>query len=121
MTEAQLVANRANAQFSTGPRTEKGKRRSSLNAFRYGLTGQIVIHTSRRPASLPKSTVTTSAGLSLPLALSKPRSPSPSPRTTGASTAPAPSKTPSSPSAFRRISAPTTTSSLTPKSRRLSP
>ena len=83
MTEAQLVANRANAQFSTGPRTEKGKRRSSLNAFRYGLTGQIVIHTSRRPASLPKSTVTTSAGLSLPLALSKPPSPSPSPTTTG--------------------------------------
>jgi hypothetical protein len=45
MTEAQLIANRANAQFSTGPRTEEGKNRSSLNAFRHGLTGQIVIHT----------------------------------------------------------------------------
>ena len=45
MSEAQLIANRANAQFSTGPRTEEGKKRSSLNAFRHGLTGQIVIHT----------------------------------------------------------------------------
>ena len=45
MTEAQLNARRENAQFSTGPRTTAGKKRSSLNAFRHGLTGQIVVQT----------------------------------------------------------------------------
>jgi hypothetical protein len=45
MTAAQLTACRENAQLSTGPRTQEGKKRSSLNAFRHGLTGQIVIHT----------------------------------------------------------------------------
>jgi hypothetical protein len=45
MTEAQLTANRENAQHSTGPRTIEGRKRSSLNAFRHGLTGQIVIRT----------------------------------------------------------------------------
>ena len=45
MTEAQLNARRQNAQHSTGPRTPEGRKRSSLNAFRHGLTGQIVIHT----------------------------------------------------------------------------
>src|SRR6266487_1169412 len=35
--------NRANAQSSTGPRTEAGKQRSSLNALRHGLTGQTVV------------------------------------------------------------------------------
>jgi hypothetical protein len=35
--------NRANAQNSTGPKTEEGKQRSSLNALRHGLTGQIVV------------------------------------------------------------------------------
>jgi hypothetical protein len=45
MTEAQLNARRQNAQLSTGPRTIAGKKRSSLNAFRHGLTGQIIVHT----------------------------------------------------------------------------
>jgi hypothetical protein len=45
MTDAQLTANRANAQLSTGPRTDAGKRRSSLNSFRHGLTGQIFVAT----------------------------------------------------------------------------
>src|SRR6202789_3376460 len=35
--------NRANAQYSTGPKTEAGKKQSSLNALRHGLTGQIVV------------------------------------------------------------------------------
>jgi hypothetical protein len=45
MTAAQLNANRENAQLSTGPCTAEGRKRSSLNAFRHGLTGQIVMHT----------------------------------------------------------------------------
>jgi hypothetical protein len=45
MTPAQLTACRENAQPSTGPRTPEGKKRSSLNAFRHGLTGQIIMHT----------------------------------------------------------------------------
>ncbi len=35
--------NRANARHSTGPKTEAGKRRSSQNALRHGLTGQLVV------------------------------------------------------------------------------
>jgi len=40
-SEKQLAANRANAQLSTGPKSEEGKRRSSLNACRHNLTGQV--------------------------------------------------------------------------------
>ena len=39
----RAAANRNNAARSTGPRTEPGKRRSSLNALRHGLTGQTVV------------------------------------------------------------------------------
>src|SRR5580700_958089 len=39
----RIEINRANAQRSTGPKTEAGKQRSSLNALRHGLTGQIVV------------------------------------------------------------------------------
>ena len=42
ITDRALI-NRANAQHSTGPRTEEGKQRSSLNALRHGLTGQIIV------------------------------------------------------------------------------
>src|SRR5215472_9082299 len=40
-SHARLTANRANAQRSTGPKTPEGKRRSSLNATRSRLHGQI--------------------------------------------------------------------------------
>ena len=43
LSEAQLAANRANAQLSTGPRTEEGKSKSSLNAVKTGLTGRTVV------------------------------------------------------------------------------
>ena len=39
-TTAQAAANAANAQLSTGPRTEAGKARSSRNAVSHGLTSQ---------------------------------------------------------------------------------
>ncbi len=40
---AQAITNKENAQHSTGPRTEQGKRTSSLNALRHGLTSQTVV------------------------------------------------------------------------------
>ncbi len=45
LSEKQLTANRTNAKLSTGPKTEEGKRRSSLNARRHNLTGQVTAMT----------------------------------------------------------------------------
>jgi hypothetical protein len=42
-TEAQLVANRANAKLSTGPKTEEGKAASSKNNLRHGFAGTFMI------------------------------------------------------------------------------
>src|SRR5947209_17185802 len=42
-SEAQITANRQNAQLSTGPKTEAGKAKSSLNAIKTGLTGRTVL------------------------------------------------------------------------------
>ena len=42
-TASRIAINRANAQLSTGPKTPEGKKHSSLNALRHGLTGQIVV------------------------------------------------------------------------------
>src|SRR6059058_1323890 len=39
----QIEANRRNAQLSTGPVTEEGKRKSRQNAVRHGLTAETVI------------------------------------------------------------------------------
>jgi hypothetical protein len=39
----RAAINRANAQHSTGPRTQAGKQRSKLNALRHGLTGQTIV------------------------------------------------------------------------------
>ena len=38
----QIEANRRNASLSTGPRTEQGRKASSMNALRHGLTAQHV-------------------------------------------------------------------------------
>jgi len=42
-TSAQIAANQANAQLSTGPTSETGKTKSSLNAVKTGLTGRTVL------------------------------------------------------------------------------
>jgi hypothetical protein len=42
-SSARLEANRANALLSTGPASEEGKRRSSLNAVKTALTGVTVL------------------------------------------------------------------------------
>lgn len=39
----RAAVNRENSLQSTGPITEAGKQRSSLNALRHGLTGQVVV------------------------------------------------------------------------------
>jgi hypothetical protein len=40
---AQIAANRANAQKSTGPRTVEGKKRASMSALQHGLAAQTVV------------------------------------------------------------------------------
>src|SRR5262245_41415622 len=42
-SEKQLVANRANASRSTGPKTETGKALSRMNACKHGLTSQAIV------------------------------------------------------------------------------
>lgn len=42
-TDAQLAANRANAELSTGPTSPEGKLKSSHNALKTGLTGRTVV------------------------------------------------------------------------------
>jgi len=66
-TEAQITANRANAQLSTGPKTEAGKEAIAFNNLRHGLTGafhllpwenaeefdslKLALHAEHRPAT----------------------------------------------------------------------
>jgi hypothetical protein len=50
-SERRLAANRANAQRSTGPRTEEGKAASSRNAVKTGLTGRTILLPAEDAAS----------------------------------------------------------------------
>ncbi len=45
----RAATNRANSQHSTGPRTEPGKQRSSLNALRHGLTARTPVLPTEDP------------------------------------------------------------------------
>ncbi len=42
-TPAQVSANQANSQLSTGPRTESGKAAASHNALKHGLTSELTV------------------------------------------------------------------------------
>ena len=50
-SEKRLEANRLNAQKSTGPITPEGKRRSSVNALRHGVTGRTLLLTTEEQAA----------------------------------------------------------------------
>jgi hypothetical protein len=58
-TEKQIAANRANAKRSTGPKTKRGRRASSGNALRHGLS-------SPRPQQLSRIDLGTLTGALLP-------------------------------------------------------
>jgi hypothetical protein len=47
----RAAINRANSQHSTGPRTDTGKQRSSLNALRHGLTARTAVLASEDQAA----------------------------------------------------------------------
>jgi hypothetical protein len=51
-TEAQILANRRNAQRSTGPRTEAGRARSRMNATKSGIYAKSEIIPGEDPAEL---------------------------------------------------------------------
>jgi hypothetical protein len=57
----RAAVNRANSAHSTGPRTESGKQRSSLNALSHGLTAR----TASCPPRTPKPTSATSSNFSM--------------------------------------------------------
>jgi hypothetical protein len=49
-TLAQITANRANAQRSTGPRSAEGKSASRFNALKHGIDAASVIIPGEDPA-----------------------------------------------------------------------
>ena len=57
-TQAQIAANQANAQKSTGPTSTEGKAASSQNNFKHGFRGKFDICSSK--------TRTNTAGSSMP-------------------------------------------------------
>ena len=52
ISEARLAANRANAEKSTGPKSEEGKIRSSRNSFKHGLYSKQLVLPGEDPAAL---------------------------------------------------------------------
>jgi hypothetical protein len=43
ISQARIESNRRNAKKSTGPRSEIGKKRSSMNALKHGMTARIAL------------------------------------------------------------------------------
>ena len=52
VSAAKLEANRRNAQRSTGPRTEEGKRNSKMNALKYGDRAKTLVLPEEDPQEL---------------------------------------------------------------------
>ena len=50
-SEARRIANARNAQHSTGPKSEAGKKRSSMNALKHGLTAAEAVLPNEDPAA----------------------------------------------------------------------
>ncbi len=48
-SDKQIAANRRNALKSTGPRSAAGKKRSSANAYRHGLSVSLALSAESRP------------------------------------------------------------------------
>jgi ribosomal protein L17 len=55
-TAAQIVANRANAQHSTGPRSVEGKAASSRNALKFGIHAKSLVIPGEDPEELEELT-----------------------------------------------------------------
>lgn len=53
-TPAQVAANQANAQHSTGPQSPEGKARSSRNSFKHGLYSKQLVLPNEDPAELDR-------------------------------------------------------------------
>ena len=49
-SDRRIIANRANAKKSTGPKTVTGKRNSSRNALKHGLTAEMIVIGDEDPA-----------------------------------------------------------------------
>jgi hypothetical protein len=52
-SEKQIIANRQNAQKSTGPKTETGKKTSSHNAITHGLHASDIVSVGGPPRRVP--------------------------------------------------------------------
>jgi hypothetical protein len=50
----RLTANRANAQRSTGPKSVGGKKRSSMNSLKHGLTAKTLVLRGEEPAEFDR-------------------------------------------------------------------
>jgi hypothetical protein len=53
-TAAQIAANQANSQLSTGPKSPAGKARSSRNSFKHGLYAKDLVLPNEDPAELDR-------------------------------------------------------------------